>query len=143
MKKVIIIVISFLLLISIGCIEPIKPTYNRSPYNPEDAIKNGDVVNVQGQEYNAEKLDQFMENIKNNKNDKIRITMYTIEGDPILIDLEYDGKRIFYTYDNTRDGFGSPTIEKKMFSADKLYKLGREYYIKNFPEDIFIYSWDI
>jgi hypothetical protein len=67
MKKVFIIVISLFVLISIGSMESSKPTHNHLSYKPETAIKNGDVVDVQGKEYNVEKLDQFMKNIKNKK----------------------------------------------------------------------------
>lgn len=116
-----------------------KLTYNKSPYTSETAIKNGDVVNIHRKQYNVEKLEQFVENVKNNKKDKIRITNYTIEGGAIITDLEYDGKNINYKYDNTRDGFGVPTIEKKKFDMDSIYKSGSNYYLKSKPNDILIF----
>lgn len=139
MKKVLIILISFLMLISIGCSKQNKSTYNDSPYTYETAIKNGDVVAINGKQHNTEKLEQFLENVENDKKDKIRIVQYTTEGGAIITDLEYSGNKIKYAYDRTRDGFGLTTIEKKKFNADSLYKKGSRYYLKSTPDDIWIY----
>lgn len=139
MKKVLIILICFIMLICMGCSEQSKHTYNTSPYTSETAIKNGDVVDIHGKQYNVEKLENFLENVKNNKKDKIRITGYTTEGGAIITDLEYDGKKINYTYDSTRDGMGVPTIDKKKFNADSIYKSGPNYYLKSKPNDILIF----
>jgi signal peptidase I len=138
MKKAITIIILSILFITMGCSKESKPTLNKSPYKYETAIKNGDIVGFNGGKYNIKKLDQFMENVKKGKKDRIRITTYTTEGGAIITDLEYDGKNINYTCDNTRDGFGVPIIEKKKFDGDSIYKSGSSYYLKNKPEDIFI-----
>jgi hypothetical protein len=139
MKKFLIIVFSVIAIFAIGCKRANKPTYNKSPYTSETAIKNGDVVDIHGKQYNAEKLEKFIENVQNVNKDKVRITQYTIEGDAIIIDLVFDGKKINYTYDNTRDDFGIPTIEKKKFNADSIYKSNTKYYLKSSPNDILIY----
>jgi len=125
--------------IGIGCSKDSKPNYNEAPYTTETAIKNGDVVVVHGKQYNVKRLEKFMENIKNNKNDKVRITAYTIEGGAIVTDLEYDGKKINYIYDSTRDTLGEQKIDKKEFNGDSIYKSGSEYYLKNTPNNILIY----
>lgn len=39
---------------------------------------------------------------------KLLIVQYTIEGDPILTQLHYDGELFYGVIDNTRDDFGSP-----------------------------------
>ena len=118
----------------------IKPSSNKDhPYTSETAIKNGDVVNLHGKEYNVEKLEQFMENVKKGVNDKIRITQYTVEGGAIITDLEYDGEKINYTYDTTRDNWGAKKIEKKKLDVDTIYKSGSKYYFKSTPDDILIY----
>lgn len=113
--------------------------YNDSPYTVETAVKRGDVVNVHGKQYNAEKLEKFIDNVKSGKKDKIRITTYTIEGDAITTDLEYTGKKIIYVFDNSRDHFGSPIKVKKDFISDSIYKDGSKYYLRNSSEDILIY----
>jgi hypothetical protein len=70
-------------------------------YNYETAIKNGDVVDLHGKVNNAERLEKFYGNISLTIKDKIRITQFTIEGDPLFYDFEYNGKEIKYTYDNS------------------------------------------
>jgi hypothetical protein len=77
------------------------------PYNSDRAIKNGDVVNVHGKYFNTEKWETFLKNLESNKPYKVRITQYTIEGDPIFYELSYDGDLIHYTFDNSMDKFGS------------------------------------
>jgi len=77
------------------------------PYRSEQAIQNGDVVNLHGKYSNMEKWHRFLKNVEQNKEDKVRITQYTIEGDPIFYELVFDGKVIHYTYDNSMDAYGS------------------------------------
>ncbi|GIP33541.1 DUF4362 domain-containing protein [Paenibacillus sp. J2TS4] len=104
------------------------------PYRPEQAVQNGDVVNVHGKYSNMDKWHQFIKNIEAEKEDKVRITQYTIEGDPIFYELVYDGKTIHYTYDNSMDAFGSdagrPSASCKVIGTDK-NEQGHEYYVLN------------
>lgn len=85
-------------------------------YNSELALKNGDVVNVKGKNYNLEKLDKFFETYKTNKaelGDVVRITKYTTEGDAIICDLIVDKGGIKLIEDSTRDNFSSTENRKK------------------------------
>ncbi|MEH7253827.1 DUF4362 domain-containing protein [Neobacillus niacini] len=93
MKKVIWVVL-ILILIS-GC-----------SFNPSDE----DVVDSHGEITNLEKFIEFVENVNQGREDKIRVVRYTIEGDPMLHDLEYDGETITSTTDTTRDEFGDGSI---------------------------------
>ncbi|SDW20988.1 DUF4362 domain-containing protein [Paenibacillus sp. CF384] len=79
------------------------------PYNPDQAIQNGDVVNLHGKYSNLEKWNQFVKHVKEKQAGRmnVRITQYSIEGDPIFYELTYDGKQIYYTFDNSMDAFGS------------------------------------
>lgn len=78
------------------------------PYDADQAAANGDIVNVHGKMYNLDKWKLFLANLDVGVPDQIRITQYTIEGDPIFYELIYDGaEEITYTYDNSMDGFGS------------------------------------
>ncbi|MFC3801150.1 DUF4362 domain-containing protein [Cohnella sp. GCM10012308] len=78
------------------------------PYEVEQAVENGDVVNVHGKMYNLDKWKLFLANLETGVANQVRITQYTIEGDPIFYELVYDGAEVLaYTYDNSRDGFGS------------------------------------
>ena len=130
--------LSLILIVCMGCNKNSKPTFNNTPYISETEIKNGDVVKTNnGISHNIERLEKFTENVKKKSKDKIRITQYTTEGGAILTDLNYDGKKINYTYDTTRDGFGARTIDKKKFN--NIYKDGDTYHVKNSSEDIIVY----
>lgn len=79
-----------------------------NPYDADQAAANGDIVNVHGKMYNLDKWKLFLANLDVGVPDQVRITQYTIEGDPIFYELVYDGAEVItYTYDNSRDGFGS------------------------------------
>lgn len=77
------------------------------PHNPEQAEQSGDVVVLHGGIRNEDKWDTFMKNVKKKQQDQVRVTMYTIEGGPIIQELIYDGTAIQSTYDNSRDAYGS------------------------------------
>lgn len=83
-------------------------------YPMEQAIKDGCVVISYNSVFNKGKLDSFIANTsannENRQSDFIRIVQYTIEGDPIITDLEYrEDLGYILTYDNTRDAFGADT----------------------------------
>ena len=85
-----------------------------SDYQMEQAIKDGCVVISYNAVFNKGKLDSFIANTtannENRQSDFIRIVQYTIEGDPIITDLEYrENLGYILTYDNTRDAFGADT----------------------------------
>lgn len=87
-------------------------------YNPDMAIEKGDVVKAIGNEGNFHKLSRFVENVKNKKPDFIRVVLTTIEGDPIIHDLNFNGKTIHLTMDTTRDAFGNKIIQ--LFEFDSM-----------------------
>jgi hypothetical protein len=69
-----------------------------------------EVVETHGSLENFQRLDQFIQNVQNQKKDKLRLTRYTIEGDPIYHDLDYDGTSLTYTYDTTQDKYGEGKV---------------------------------
>lgn len=75
-------------------------------YTPSDE----DIVDTHSEITNVEKFMKFVKNVEEGKKDKIRVVRYTIEGDPMLHDLKYDGKTITSRTDSTRDEFGSGEI---------------------------------
>jgi chitin deacetylase len=115
-----------------------KPTTTKvvnpkKPYSVADAIINGDVVSSSSGFENLDKFARFLENVKNNITDTIRITRYTVEGDPIFDNLVFDGKLIHYTSDNTQDGYagtgaGINTTACK-YVEDRKTDYGIEYYL--------------
>lgn len=105
MKKGLLFVI-LMSTIVVGCQQKSNINNPKKPYRSEEAIKNGDVVNLHGKISNLDKFNDFMRNMETGVKDRIRITMYTIEGDPIFYNLDYDGKEIHYMFDNSQDGYG-------------------------------------
>ncbi|MGG1674824.1 DUF4362 domain-containing protein [Neobacillus sp. NRS-1170] len=120
------ILLAFITFIISGCQVKTedKPGINLKPANNE-------VVSIHGSMQNIERLDLFVENVKNDKQDKIRLTQYTIEGDPIFQDLSYDGSKISVKYDSTEDKFGGgevrtdvcKSIQKKESETETKYIL--------------------
>ncbi|NRD78511.1 DUF4362 domain-containing protein [Bacillus sp. BRMEA1] len=116
MQKYLLVMIFGIILLS-GCSLNVGTSKNQEPdskvgtenqkksYQPETAIENGDIVNLHGKISNLDKFKNFIKNVKSGNKDKIRITMYTDEGDPIFYNLNYDSKQIQYTFDNSQDKF--------------------------------------
>lgn len=103
----------------------------KAPYPSEKAVENGDVVHIFDKVMNEEKWKQFIRNVNTKLKDQVRITQYTIEGDPIFYELVYDGDNIKFTYDNSLDSFGHdlnrPSASCKKFGA-KRSEDGQKYY---------------
>lgn len=70
------------------------------------------IVTNSNKVYHIEELDKFMENVKNKVPDEIRILQYTIEGQPILTNLEYINNKFIMKVDNRRDGYASDENRK-------------------------------
>ncbi|OMD41263.1 hypothetical protein BSK56_27790 [Paenibacillus borealis] len=79
-------------------------------YDPDEAAERGDVVDLHGMITNAERLDEFLGNIEENHSDKVRVTQYTEEADPIYIDLAFDGETVKFKYDNTHDEYAKGKV---------------------------------
>jgi hypothetical protein len=107
MKKINILILSFLILIGIwGCAANEDNSVPKNePYSSEEAIAKGDVITIE-KVYNLDKFEQFITNLSHKKADSIRVTSYTDEGDPIFKDLKFDGNVINYSYDTSNDAFG-------------------------------------
>lgn len=110
-KYIILGIISLFLLTSCTKIDDNKVASDfpkvTKPYHSDQAMKNGDVVNIHGKYFNYDKWQAFLNNLVSKTNSKVRITSYTIEGDPIFYELTYDGTLIHYTFDNSMDKFSS------------------------------------
>ncbi|OIK13777.1 DUF4362 domain-containing protein [Bacillus sp. MUM 13] len=98
MRKVICLTFVGLILLS-GCSKS-------TAYNSEEAVKKGDVVFTPAGIKNFNRFKDFLDNMEAHQKDKIRVTGYTDEGDPIYSDLDYDGNKIKYSHDNSNDKFG-------------------------------------
>lgn len=89
---------------------------------------------------NSEKFEAFIENLKNGKEDKIRIVRRTTEGDPIFDTLDYNGENITYTYDNSHDEFGGSTKGTQSGTCENLEneqsEKGRIYFLTGCSSEI-------
>lgn len=74
-------------------------------YTPKNAILNGDIVHGD-RWYNIDKLASFYQNIADKHQGWIRITRFSDEGDPTFVELLYDGNKLWYMMDPSRDAYG-------------------------------------
>jgi len=72
-------------------------------YDSEKAVKNGDVINSNGPVYNFPRFELFLESIEANKPAAVRIANYTLEGDPTLYNLTFDGSSIHLEIDRSKN----------------------------------------
>lgn len=93
---------------------------------------------------NVDKMEKFFEDYQNKNKSKITLARYTDEGDPIFVDLEFDGERIVYAYDNTWDEFGgqdkgvreTTCTQMGKRSGPRADQIGTEYYLTSCSEDV-------
>lgn len=112
------IFISFIILLAIIVLNYI------GLYDFERSVARGDVVNLHGQIYNHASLESFAANVESRKSDKIRIVNYTIEGDPIIMDLKYSDNIIKIKINNFRDKHGSHRLIHTKATCKELVKKG-------------------
>ena len=62
--------------------------------------------------YHIKELENFLKNVDNKKEDEIRIVQYTIEGQPILTNLEYKDNKFILKIDSRRDGWSAEEDRK-------------------------------
>lgn len=113
-KQGFIIIAIFVLLI--GCS---KGNFELGDFEKE-SVENAEVINTHGSIKGLEKMELFYQNTVNHLDSKLRVVHYTIEGDPIITNLSYDGEIITVQHDSTRDQYGSGSIST--FSCNKFYK---------------------
>jgi hypothetical protein len=83
----------------------------------------GDFVVVQGI-VKAETgiVDSFVSATQKGNRSSIRIVQYTVEGDPIITTVTFDGKKYFGTVDATRDKFGSSGVREFAYPYLKVFE---------------------
>lgn len=112
-----------------GAIEPSEATNGFVPlaevpedYPFETAVERGDVVNLHGELTNTEAYEKFKSTLEKGEPTFMRFVAYTIEGDPILMDVNYDGTVFHLTQDVSRDAFAGG-MDKVMSYTYKAYEL--------------------
>lgn len=74
-------------------------------------VEDVDVVNSHGRSIDGlERMQMFYENAQNGIPSDLRIVHYTFEGDPIVVNLKYNGDTLEVIHDSSHDKFGSGEI---------------------------------
>ncbi|WP_410768933.1 DUF4362 domain-containing protein [Fontibacillus sp. BL9] len=137
-------VLMVILLTSCSLIPGESPQASSHPkLNSGEAANRGFVVAGPAGMHNVEVLKQFVDNYKKKTAGEITLARYTDEGDPIYVDLDYDGKEISYSYDNSWDEYGGSnrgistaicsTIGERTDSLGE--RNGTEYYLSSCKGD--------
>lgn len=94
-----------------------------SQFDPEN-ISHEVVAVVHNELTKVGKLDEFLERAKNKRAVEMRILQYTMEGDPIITKLLYNGIKYYMVEDDSRDKFrgDSKAYHEFCFSYLKAYE---------------------
>ncbi|ETI70757.1 DUF4362 domain-containing protein [Neobacillus vireti] len=112
LKKISSIILIALMAVFISGCGLDKGTASDLPANSGQNKKpsSNEVKEIHGMMENIERLNLFVDNAQTGKDDKIRLTRYTIEGDPIFHDLAYHDSKLTVKIDTTEDKFGQGEI---------------------------------
>ncbi|WHY87213.1 DUF4362 domain-containing protein [Neobacillus novalis] len=83
--------------------QPTNSGQNKKPASNE-------VKEIHGMMENIERLNLFVEHVQSGKDDKVRLTRYTDEGDPIYHDLANHDSKLTIQIDTTEDKFGQGEV---------------------------------
>jgi hypothetical protein len=109
-KRLTSILVSVLMILSACGTSPTVKEEEGQSGNNSNSEEKSEIINMHGNVSNLNRLDLFVENVAAKKSDEIKITHYTIEGDPIYDEVTFDGKQLTISNDNTEDKFGSREI---------------------------------
>jgi beta-lactamase regulating signal transducer with metallopeptidase domain len=109
-------------------------------YGKDEAVADGIYINIHGSEiYNQKLVDVFYESVFAGNSAYMRTMVYTIEGDPIIVDYQFDGNSFTVIHDARRDKFGSQEITSETYRylvpLDRSRPAGEPtpYYLSNEP----------
>lgn len=89
-----------------------------SDYNFDNAEKDGYVVYKRNYSANEDKVEQFYNDVQNNRDSSITLINYTRDNFPLIDQFHYkDGKLILYL-DYTRDPFADETYKDEVISFE-------------------------
>lgn len=113
MKKLTYINLLLMLFISlVACSENSSPSDDRGIQPTVEGVDDVDVLDTYGGIEGFERMQDFYEKLQKGIASTLRIVQFTIEGDPIVTDLTYDGDAIEMKQDYTRDTYGSGEITR-------------------------------
>ncbi|MFL0245549.1 DUF4362 domain-containing protein [Candidatus Clostridium stratigraminis] len=121
MKRKAVVIIGSILIISIALTTYwilLKPIINNEKYYKSESKDDTITYNLKGN-VNADRLTKFVDNVDKDIKDRINIVRYTTEGDPIITQLDFDGKDIQVSTDNSKDKYGGPDKNKIIYNTIK------------------------
>lgn len=96
-------------------------------YDSEKAMENGDVINMNGPVYNFERFEQFLGSVEAEDSATVRISNFTLEGNPTLYNLKYDGTRFDLEIDSSKNkNRGDNPAKVKMTCSDLVSEEGQQ-----------------
>jgi hypothetical protein len=99
-------------------------------YDSEKAVKNGDVINMNGPIFNFDRFEQFMDSVEASEAASVRITNYTLEGNPTLYNLNFDGSVINFEIDRSKNKErGDNPTKVNMSCTDLVSEEGQQLFI--------------
>ncbi len=152
MKKMLIYILGVVIIALVGCtntsmtknevsinktkFDIIQDELKKIPkdYDLEEGINKGHFIfSYDNRNLDINILNRFIEDSSKGVSSEIIIVQYTIEGDPILTKLKYDGESYYGAIDTTRDKFGVGDYYMFEYLYFKSYKNNNEdiYYLVN------------
>jgi hypothetical protein len=99
-----------LIITLVACSENGSPTGARATQPTVKGVEDVDVLNTHGGIEGLERMQEFYEKLQKGIASDLRIVHYTIEGDPMVTDLTFNGDSLEVKHDFTRDAYGSGEI---------------------------------
>lgn len=110
-------ILAVILFILTGCGESDQAA---QPADGEGSELNADVIDMHGGITGLDNMENYFQQVEKDENGDLRVIHYTIEGDPIITDLSYDGHYIEVKNDFTRDQYGNGGVDT--FQCRKMNK---------------------
>lgn len=99
-------------------------------YDSEEAVLNGDVVNMHGPVYNYQKFKSFLESMEMKEEATVRIANYALEGGPTLYNLVFDGTSINLEIDRSKNkNRGNDLAKTNMTCMDIVEEVGQQLFV--------------
>lgn len=99
MKRYNIIMITICIVMTVSCSK-------KNEYYDKSISSENTITYEFDETINIDRLQKFIDKVNNDKEDRINLIKYTVEGDPIITQLYYTGDIIEIAIDRSNDEFG-------------------------------------
>jgi hypothetical protein len=119
-RNVLLLAVSLVSLMAAGCGKNGPAVDGDKAGGRESGSGRSEVVNIHGSVSHLDRMDAFVEKASRGENASVRVTQYTIEGDPIYFDLTAKEGRIDAGYDTSKDKFGGSGPKVTTYSCARI-----------------------